>query len=137
MGCKTATSFKPGQSGNPDGRPKGAKNKRTKYQKMLEDGAEDAIKQVVKKAKDGDMTAIRLIVERVSPPVKARGEPLSLVITGDTFEEQAQAVFDALNDGKLSSEELTAVMGAIIQRAKLAEIDELERRIAALEEVKK
>lgn len=131
------TKFKPGQSGNPAGRPPGLEDSRAKYRKLLEDDAKDVIAKVIEKAKEGDMTAARLVIERITPPMKARGVPIHAAIPDGTFEEQAKAVFTALNNGDLSADELTAMMGAVVQRAKLAEIDELAKRIEALEALQK
>lgn len=134
--AKKDTKFKPGQSGNPAGRPPGIEDKRAKFRRLLEDDAEDVIREVVKKAKGGDMVAARMVIERITPPVKARGLPIHAAIPDGTFEEQARAVFVALNNGDLTPDELTAMMSAVVQRAKLAEIDELAKRIEALEQQK-
>jgi hypothetical protein len=53
--------FKPGQSGNPKGRPKGALNKTTRAAMvLLENEAEDLTRAVIERAKSGDITALRL-----------------------------------------------------------------------------
>jgi hypothetical protein len=53
--------FRPGQSGNPDGRPKGSRNKATLAMEALLDGEAEAItRKAIEKALEGDMTAIRL-----------------------------------------------------------------------------
>ena len=53
--------FEPGQSGNPNGRPAGSRNKATvAIEKLLEDDAETIIKKAMEKAKSGDATLIRL-----------------------------------------------------------------------------
>ena len=53
--------FAPGQSGNPNGRPKGARNKATIAAEALLDGDAEAItRKIVEKALDGDMIALRL-----------------------------------------------------------------------------
>jgi hypothetical protein len=73
----TAGQFKPGQSGNPKGRPKGSKNLRTVITRDLdemvtirENGTRRSVtkrevvgKQLVKKAIDGDYRAIQTILK--------------------------------------------------------------------------
>ena len=60
--------FKPGQSGNPKGRPKGALNKTTRAAMvLLENEAEDLTRKLVELAKGGDITALRLCLERLIP----------------------------------------------------------------------
>lgn len=68
------SQFKPGESGNPHGRPKGTKNLSTILKEMLEletevDGEKmtnkDAIiRKLMKKSKEGDMKAIQEVFDR-------------------------------------------------------------------------
>jgi len=53
--------FKPGQSGCPGGRPKGALNKATLASQALLDGEAEALtRKVVELAKNGNRVALRL-----------------------------------------------------------------------------
>lgn len=61
--------FVKGASGNPNGRPKGSRNKATlAMQELLDDEAEEITRIVINRAKKGDMTAIKLVMERICPP---------------------------------------------------------------------
>ena len=63
--------FKPGQSGNPKGRPQGSRNKVTLAMQELLNGEAEAITRVcIDKAKQGDGPALRLCMERLCPPRK-------------------------------------------------------------------
>jgi len=74
-----STKWKPGQSGNPAGKPKGTRHKATMLAERLLDGqAEELIQQCVQKALDGDSTAMRLCIERLVPPRKDRPVNLDL-----------------------------------------------------------
>ena len=65
--------FKPGQSGNPAGRPKGACHRTTLAIEALLDGEGEAItRKAIEAAKAGDMVAIRLVLDRICPPRKFR-----------------------------------------------------------------
>src|SRR5712672_897935 len=65
--------FQPGQSGNPDGRPRGARNRRTIALENLMEGEADAIaRKAIEMAKEGHMAAIRLIIDRLAPACKDR-----------------------------------------------------------------
>lgn len=67
------TTFKKGQSGNPNGRPKGARNKATLIiEKLLDDDAEMIGKKAIELAKAGDSTALRLCLDRIAPPRRDR-----------------------------------------------------------------
>jgi Family of unknown function (DUF5681) len=66
--------FEPGQSGNPSGRPKGARNKTTiAVEALLDNEAEALTRKVIELALAGNMAAIRLCFERLLPPRRDRG----------------------------------------------------------------
>ena len=70
---RLAGPWKPGESGNPAGRPAGARNKTTLAAEALLDGeAEELTRLAIDKAKEGDMTALRLCMDRLLPPRKDR-----------------------------------------------------------------
>lgn len=72
-GMKQDTRFKPGVSGNPKGKPKGARHFSTlireAIQKVAEGDAEPTdiliVKQLAKKAKEGDLKAMDIVFDRV------------------------------------------------------------------------
>lgn len=60
--------FKPGQSGNPKGRPVGSRHKATLAAQELLDGEAQAItRKAIEKALEGDGIALRLCLERIVP----------------------------------------------------------------------
>jgi hypothetical protein len=72
-------TFKPGQSGNPDGRPKGAHNRATVAAERLLDGEADVLtRKAIELAKEGDTTALRFCIEWILPTRKDR--PVSFEI---------------------------------------------------------
>src|SRR3954466_3561851 len=71
--------FKPGQSGNPSGRPHGARNRTTLALEELFDGeAELLTRKVIELAKGGEMAALRLCMDRLCPP--RRDRPVSFAL---------------------------------------------------------
>jgi hypothetical protein len=69
--------FQKGTSGNPKGRPKGSLNKATVLAEQLLDGeAEEITRKCVELAKNGDRTALRLVMERLLP--RRKGRPIHL-----------------------------------------------------------
>src|ERR1022692_1048030 len=66
-------TFEKGESGNPAGRPPGSRNKATIIAEEIFQGeAEEIIRMAINKAKEGDITAIRLCLERVFPRLRDR-----------------------------------------------------------------
>ena len=60
--------FRPGQSGNPNGRRAGARNRVSALALRLMDAdAEPVILALIKAAKGGDVAAIKLVLERMAP----------------------------------------------------------------------
>jgi hypothetical protein len=65
--------FEPDVSGNPSGRPKGARNKTTMAVEALLDGEAEALtRKVVETALKGDAAALRFCVARLLPPRRDR-----------------------------------------------------------------
>ncbi len=60
--------FQKGQSGNPAGKPKGARHKTT----LMQDDAERIVNAVITAACNGDMTAAKIILDRICPPREAQ-----------------------------------------------------------------
>jgi hypothetical protein len=99
---------------------------------------EGIVAQVVEKAKGGDMTAARLILDRIVPA--RRGRPvqfaLPVVITTADLVAALGAILAAVASGELTPDEGAAVAGLIESKRKAIEIVELEARVAALEKQK-
>ena len=132
--------FQPGQSGNPKGRPKGARCKATLAAQALLDGEAEALtRKAVELALEGDLTALRLCLERIVPPRK--DSPVK--VTLPTLESAADiptvtnALLEAVARGELTPSEAQAVAGLVEAHRKALETEELERRIAALEQTAK
>ncbi|MDA7749480.1 DUF5681 domain-containing protein [Litoricola sp.] len=62
--------FLKGCSGNPAGRPVGSKNKCTQFRELLEDDLPALVSVLRDKALEGDMNAMRLLLERLVPKVQ-------------------------------------------------------------------
>ncbi|MEH6552404.1 MAG: DUF5681 domain-containing protein [Pseudomonadales bacterium] len=65
--------FKKGESGNPQGRPVGTRNKTTLAALSLIEGeGEQLARKAVELALDGDLPALKLCMDRLLPPAKER-----------------------------------------------------------------
>ncbi len=128
--------FKAGTSGNPKGRPKGALN-RDKLRELIASDAEAILRALIAKAKDGDTRVALAILDRIMPPLKAAELPAELGELAGTRTEQGEAIMRAMAAGILTPGQTAQLLAALASQAKLAEVDELERRIAALETMAK
>ena len=71
--------FEKGKSGDPNGRPRGARNKTTLTAEALLDGKVEALtNKLIDKALKGDMTAMRLCFERILPRNRDRAVAFNL-----------------------------------------------------------
>ena len=128
--------FQPGQSGNPKGKPKGAKNHATRLAESLLDGeTEKLTKKAVGLALQGDTTALRLCLERICPPRKSRPVNIELpeVKTVDGLAEAQTAVVQAVAGGELTPEEGISITNILEARRKAIDTQDHENRIVALE----
>jgi hypothetical protein len=126
--------FKPGQSGNPSGKPRGAKDKRTELRALLKPHAEALVQKVVEMALQGDKAALRLCLERLVAPIRSKDEPVCIPGMKGTLSERAAKVTDGMAQGRITPHEGATILGALAAQAKIIESDELEKRIAKLEE---
>lgn len=126
--------YQKGQSGNSAGRPKGASDKRTALRALLAPHAQELVAKAIELAKSGDTTALRLCLERLIPPVKARDEPVELETAGGTLSEQGRGVLQAVACGRITPHEAATLMQALSAQTRVVEAEELLKRVEALEE---
>jgi hypothetical protein len=125
--------WKPGQSGNPAGKRPGT-GKIDKLRAALTKELPEVLEALIAQAKAGDTGAIKLVLERTVPalrPVDA-ATPLNLPPEAG-LAEQGRAVLAALAAGQLPVNQAAGILQGLGNLAKLVELDELEKRVAALE----
>ena len=130
------TRGRPFQKGNP-GRPKGARHKVTlAVESLLEGEAEALTRKCIERAKEGDMTALRLCMDRIAPPPKDRPVSFDLpsIDTSGGIVEAISAVTQAVSSGELTPSEATSVAAILETQRKALQTYELEERIAVLEQ---
>ncbi len=127
------TRFKPG---NP-GRPAGARHKVTMAIEELLEGEHEALtRKAIEKALEGDMTALRLCLDRIAPPRKDAPISISLPPVSSAADAvvASSALLDAVATGEVTPGEAGPVMALLVSHKAIVEAGDLERRIAALEE---
>ena len=128
-----AAAWKPGQSGNPKGRPAGT-GEVAKLRAAIADRVPELLAAMMARALDGDVGAARLLLERAIAPLKAAEQSQALSLPDGTLTQQGRAVLASVATGELAPGQGAALLGAIGTLARVAEIDELARRIEVLEE---
>lgn len=124
--------WKPGESGNPEGRKPGT-TLGGKLRAAVGQDFDAIVRAVITAAKAGDMAAASLLLSRTCPAVKPIQEPAPVALEGATLTEKAGSVLDAVSTGRLSVSDAKALLEALAAVAKIAEVDELTRRIEVLE----
>jgi hypothetical protein len=128
------TKFQKGISGNPKGKPLGAKDSRTELRQLLQPHAAKLIKKAVDMALDGDPAALRLCVDRIIPSLKSTSEPLSISLPmNGNLDEQATAVFKLAASGDLSTDSAAQLIAMLGNQCRIKEMTEMEARLQALE----
>lgn len=133
-----STKFKPGQSGNPKGRPKGSRNRTTlAVQALLEGEAESLSRVAIEKALSGDMTALRLCLERVCPVPKDRPLEAGAIrlpkLTADNLDKVSATILRAVTSGKITPQEAQSLSALLESHRRVVETVALEERISKLE----
>lgn len=127
--------WKAGESGNPNGRPPGV-GEVSKLRESIAAHLPDIIAQLVNKAKDGDSQAARLLLERVLPPMKAIEQAVTLTLPDGDMTAQGVAIVQAVAAGTIAPGQGAQLLTGLGALARIREIDELERRLTALEGMK-
>ena len=110
--------FQKGRSGNPAGRPRGTRNKSTVLlQNLLEGEAEAITRKVIALAKEGDMAAIKLCMDRLAPPRRSAAIACDLPPLADRDDALSalSALVAAVSAGDVTPSEATAI-GRIINQ---------------------
>lgn len=98
--------FKPGESGNPLGRPKGSRNIQTQLIKLLEPHAEQLINKMVEKALEGDPNALRLCIERLLPKARHKAIETDLPsLEENNYIETIESILQEMLLGSISPDE--------------------------------
>jgi len=129
--------FAPGVSGNPQGRPKGSRNKATLIAKALRSGeAEALVRPLIEKALKGNLPALRACFDRLLPPQRDRRVQFELpqLAAGDAV-GAARSVLSACAAGTLSPREAVQVMRLVETYVRAKEVSVIEaRRIKSVPE---
>ena len=123
--------FRAGYSGNPAGRPR---SESTALRLQMAERAEDVLQAVLEAALNGDMTAAKMILDRLVPPLRPHSESVSIPIEGGTGPAAtAGAILGAAVAGSISPDAAVQLLSAAASLSRIIETEDLKARLEALE----
>src|ERR1700704_2963573 len=125
------------QPGNP-GRPKGARNKATVAAEQLLDGDAEAITgKAIELAKEGDLAAIRICMDRFFPARKDRPIPFDLPKLECAADAGAAiaSIVAAVASGELTPIEAGELSKLVENFARVVSVTDFEARLDRLEKI--
>ena len=129
-GEQQAGRFRKGQSGNPRGRPRGARNSATLAAEALLDGEVQALtRKAIQMALDGDSVALRICMERICPARKDRPVAFALppINTARDAADVMSDVLTAVASGQITpadASEISKVVAVAVKAFEAAELTE-------------
>ena len=124
--------FTKGQSGNPAGKPKGARHRATLAAEALLDGEAEALtRKAIELALAGDPIALRLCLDRILPPRRERPTTFALpelrsAADGGAAMAAILAAVGAGNTCLAEASELAKLVDAFVRAAEATEKSELQ-----------
>ena len=128
--------FPKGHSGNPDGKPRGARHRVTRAAEQLLDGEAEALtRKAIEMAIAGETTALRLCLERIIAPRRDRPVRFTLPKLGsaDDAAKAMAAITSAVARGDLTPSDAGELSRLVEVFVKSLEAADFEKRLQALE----
>jgi hypothetical protein len=129
------TRGRPFQPGNP-GKPRGARHKTTLAMEALLDKEGEALTRVaIKKAKAGDMIALRLCMDRLAPARKDRHVSFELpkIEQAADAAKASAAIVKAVAEGEITPSEASELTRVLESYSRILEVADHEERLKRLE----
>lgn len=134
-GRKQDGRFLQGQSGNPKGKPAGTLHRATQaVQVMLEGEAEALTRKAVEMGLEGDITALKLCLDRIVLTLKPSARPVMLAVPPpDNLTDTARAFVAAAARGEIPPDIAAQLVSAVASVARVEEMEQVKERLAGLE----
>lgn len=128
--------FKKGKSGNPRGKPKGARHKASMMAEMLFENEIAAVcHQVIDQAREGNIQAAKIILDRLLPPRKDRPINFKLPFIQNAADalKASRLICHAVGNGEITPLEGESLSKIVEIQAKNIELFEFGLRLEAIE----
>jgi hypothetical protein len=128
--------FEKGKSGNPAGRPPGARNKATLIaEKLLQGEAKALTRAVIERALAGDMAAVRVYLDIVAPVCRHRTIAFKLppLVTAADAVSALAAIIAAVAAGELTLAEAGKLSDRVERFRRTLQATDFEQRLAKLQ----
>ena len=119
------------------GRPKGSRNKaKSPGQDLLDEYAPHLMRKCIALAMQGDRSAMRICMERISPARRGACITMNLpaIRTAQDVDKAAEKVTQAIRRGELTPTEGSTMMNLLESRSRVMERGQMESRLENLEE---
>lgn len=131
--------FEKGKSGNPAGRPKGSRNHATRLAMELAEGQlENIMQNLIELALQGDLMAIKLLLDKLLPNNKERALPqLDLKITENAKDlpKISTEILNAVTSGTITPSEGEKLNALLASHAQIIATADFEERLTKLENI--
>ncbi|WP_414673640.1 DUF5681 domain-containing protein [Magnetofaba australis] len=129
--------FPPGRSGNPKGRPPGSGKTALLRARLLE-GCPEVVEMLIERAREGDVQAARIILDKVLPNLKPEATGVSLpLLDQGSLSDRGESVLGLLASAEIGPEQASKLLSVLVGVARLHEVTELAKRIEVLETTQK
>ena len=94
---------------------------------------DELVQRIVADALAGDPQSTTLLINRLCPQPKASYESIQFTIAGDSLTEKASCILSAIADGAVPPDIGSNLLASLTSMARVVEVDEIVRRLDALE----
>ncbi|WP_163370245.1 DUF5681 domain-containing protein [Endozoicomonas acroporae] len=130
-------AYKKGETGNPNGRPKGSGNKDIGALRKVTttEDSQAVIQQIVSAAKAGDPAMTKLYMTKLCPPLTPKDRLIEIpgLTKKKSLTGKAKSVLDAVATGQITPAEAGNLMNGIAALSKMIDAEELINKLTELE----
>ncbi|MGE4572944.1 DUF5681 domain-containing protein [Parachlamydia sp.] len=129
--------FRKGQSGNPQGKAKGTKNRATlAAEQVLQSDLDNICHKLIEEALTGNIQAIRLVLDRVLPIKRDRDIKIRLpkLQTTDDAVKAMSLIIESVSCGNITPSEGEAMSKVVDAFMKAIQVYDVEKRVVKLEQ---